>query len=161
MKSNFGQSIAHAGFGIFMLAVVSNAVYSQEKIYDAKVGSKLQLDEYVFDFKNIEQEEKDNFNSIRAYLLLSKNGKDLGEFSPEIRFYSDPPTITSETSIIHQFFSDVYVVMNVPQNQESISLRLHIKPFMNILWLGVVMIILGGIITAILNRKNYRENEIN
>ena len=43
VKSNFGQSIAHAGFGIFMLAVVSNAVYSQEKIYDAKVGSKLQL----------------------------------------------------------------------------------------------------------------------
>ena len=51
--------------------------------------------------------------------------------------------------------------MNVPQNQESISLRLHIKPFMNILWLGVVMIILGGIITAILNKKNYRENETN
>ena len=69
--------------------------------------------------------------------------------------------IRDRTSIIHQFFSDVYVVMNVPQNQESISLRLHIKPFMNILWLGVVMIILGGIITAILNRKNYRENEIN
>ena len=161
VKSNFGQSIAHAGFGIFMLAVVSNAVYSQEKIYDAKVGSKLQLDEYIFDFKNIEQEEKDNFNSIRAYLSLSKNGKDLGEFSPEIRFYSDPPTITSETSIIHQFFSDVYVVMNVPQNQESISLRLHIKPFMNILWLGVIMIILGGIITAILNRKKYEENAIN
>jgi len=161
VKSNFGQSIAHAGFGIFMLAVVSNAVYSQEKIYDAKVGSKLQLDEYIFDFKNIEQEEKDNFNSIRAYLSLSKNGRDLGEFSPEIRFYSDPPTITSETSIIHQFFSDVYVVMNVPQNQESISLRLHIKPFMNILWLGVIMIILGGIITAILNRKKYEENAIN
>ena len=161
VKSNFGQSIAHAGFGIFMIAVVSNAVYSQEKIYDAKVGSKLQLDEYIFDFKNIEQEEKDNFNSIRAYLSLSKNGRDLGEFSPEIRFYSDPPTITSETSIIHQFFSDVYVVMNVPQNQESISLRLHIKPFMNILWLGVIMIILGGIITAILNRKKYEENAIN
>ena len=93
--------------------------------------------------------------------IRDRNGKDLGDFTPEIRFYSDPPTITSETSIIHQFFSDVYVVMNVPQNQESISLRLHIKPFMNILWLGVVMIIIGGIITAILNKKNYRENEIN
>ena len=43
-------------------------VYSQEKIYDAKVGSKLQLDEYIFDFKNIEQEEKVNFNSIKAGL---------------------------------------------------------------------------------------------
>ena len=32
---------------------------------------------------------------------------------------------------------------------------------MNILWLGVIMIILGGIITAILNRKKYEENAIN
>ena len=38
--------------------------------------------------------------------------------------------------------------MNVPQDQQSISVRMHIKPFMTILWLGTLMIIIGGIISA-------------
>ena len=157
IKSNLGQNIAHAGFGIFMIAVVSNAVYSKEKIYDAKVGDSLELSGYIFNFKKIEQVEGANFNSLKAYIDLEKEEKILDEFTPEIRFYSDPPTITSETSIIHKFFSDIYVVMNVPQNQQSVSVRLHIKPFMNILWFGVIMIILGGLITAFLKRTRIDE----
>ena len=47
--------------------------------------------------------------------------------------------------------------MNVPQNQQSVSVRLHIKPFMNILWFGVIMIILGGLITAFLKRTRIDE----
>jgi len=49
---------------------------------------------------------------------------------------------------LHKFFSDIYLVMNVPQDQQSISVRMHIKPFMTILWLGTLMIIIGGIISA-------------
>jgi len=148
VRTNLGQNLAHAGFGILMMAVVSNAVYSEERIYNAKVGDNLQLQKYIFSFDKIEQVEESNYNSLKAYFLMKKDGKLIDTFTPEIRFYSNPPTITSEASILHKFFSDIYLVMNVPQDQQSISVRMHIKPFMTILWLGTLMIIIGGIISA-------------
>jgi len=48
VRTNLGQNLAHAGFGILMMAVVSNAVYSEERIYNAKVGDNLQLQKYIF-----------------------------------------------------------------------------------------------------------------
>ena len=148
VRTNLGQNLAHAGFGILMMAVVSNAVYSEERIYNAKVGDNLQLQKYIFSFDKIEQVEESNYNSLKAYFLMKKDGKLIDTFTPEIRFYSNPPTITSEASILHKFFSDIYLVMNVPQDQQSISVRMHIKPFMTILWLGTLMIIFGGVISA-------------
>ena len=148
VRTNLGQNLAHAGFGILMMAVVSNAVYSEERIYNAKVGDNLQLQKYIFSFDKIEQVEESNYNSLKAHFLMKKDGKLIDTFTPEIRFYSNPPTITSEASILHKFFSDIYLVMNVPQDQQSISVRMHIKPFMTILWLGTLMIIIGGIISA-------------
>ena len=53
VRTNLGQNLAHAGFGILMMAVVSNAVYSEERIYNAKVGDNLQLQKYIFSFDKI------------------------------------------------------------------------------------------------------------
>jgi cytochrome c-type biogenesis protein CcmF len=85
---------------------------------------------------------------------LQEDNKVVEQFMPEIRFYNDPPTATSETSILYGLFSDIYIVMNVPQYQDSISVRIHVKPFMNFIWLGVFMIIVGGMFSIIYRIKN-------
>mgnify|MGYP001417556030 CR=1 FL=1 len=41
-----------------------------------------------------------------------------------------------------------------PQYQDSISVRIHVKPFMNFIWLGVFMIISGGLFSIIYRNKN-------
>ena len=83
---------------------------------------------------------------------MDKNKK-VEKFSPEIRFYNDPPTITSETSIVHRLFEDIYIVMNVTQATNSISVRIHVKPFMTFLWIGVILIILGGVLSVFIKNK--------
>jgi len=158
VRTNLGQNLAHAGFGILMMAVVSNAVYSQERIYNAKVGDDLQIQDYIFNFEKIEQIEEINYNSLKAHFLLKKDGNTVKTFTPEIRFYSNPPTITSEASILHKLFSDIYLVMNVPQDQKSISVRLHIKPFMTILWIGAAMIVIGGVVSASIRFGRFNES---
>ena len=37
VRTNLGQNLAHAGFGILMMAVVSNAVYSEERFITLKL----------------------------------------------------------------------------------------------------------------------------
>ena len=45
--------------------------------------------------------------------------------------------------------------MNVPQNQDHIDVRIHIKPFMNFIWFSIVIMMFGGMISAITMRKIY------
>ena len=149
-----GKTLSHAGFGLFILSVIANATYSEEKIYDAKVKDILELNNYKFVFEKVNHVEGENYNSIQAVFSLLEDNKAVKQFMPEIRFYNDPPTATSETSIVHGLFSDIYLVMNVPQYQDSISVRIHVKPFMNFIWLGVFMIIVGGMFSIIYRIKN-------
>ena len=150
---SLGRTLSHSGFGLLLLAIVSNAVYSEEKIFDAKVGDTLKLSDNTFKFEKINQFEKQNYNSIQAIFYLMDNNKQVEKFSPEIRFYNDPPTITSETSIVHRLFEDIYIVMNVTQATNSISVRIHVKPFMTFLWIGVILIILGGVLSIFIKNK--------
>ncbi len=145
VKSILGRTLSHAGFGLFIVSVIANATYSEEKIYDAKVKDILELNEHQFVFEKVNRVEGENYSSIQAVFNLLRDDKPINQFTPEIRFYNDPPTATSETSIVQGVFKDIYIVMNVPQYQDSISVRIHIKPFMNFIWLGVLMIIIGGI----------------
>ena len=139
---------------MFILSVIANATYSEEKIYDAKVKDILELNNHRFVFEKVNHVEGENYNSIQAVFSLLEDNKAVKQFMPEIRFYNDPPTATSETSIVHGLFSDIYLVMNVPQYQDSISVRIHVKPFMNFIWLGVFMIIVGGMFSIIYRIKN-------
>jgi len=154
VQSILGKTLSHAGFGLFILSVIANATYSEEKIYDAKVKDILELNNHRFVFEKVNHVEGENYNSIQAVFSLLEDNKAVKQFMPEIRFYNDPPTATSETSIVHGLFSDIYLVMNVPQYQDSISVRIHVKPFMNFIWLGVFMIIVGGMFSIIYRIKN-------
>ena len=154
IKPLVGKTFSHSGFGLLIFSIIANAAYSDEKIYDAKVGDTLYLNNHTFIFHSVKQIEGENYNSIQALFHLTDEGEVIEEFHPEIRFYNDPPTITSETSIAHRLFKDIYIVMNVPQEQDSISVRVHIKPFMNFIWLSVFMMVIGGMFSIFFRVKS-------
>ena len=145
IKPSLGKSLAHIGFGLLILSVVANATFAQEKIFQAKVNDILILDNHKFKFKSVEQTKGKNYNSIKAIFYLMDNKTILETFKPEIRVYSNPPTVTSETSIVRKFLADIYVVMNIPENSDFVNVRIHIKPLMSFIWLSIILMTLGGV----------------
>jgi cytochrome c-type biogenesis protein CcmF len=153
IKSSLGQSLAHIGFGLLILSVVGNATFAQEKIFQAKVNDTLILDDHMFKFNSVEQTEGKNFNAITATFYLMDNKTILDTFEPEIRVYSNPPTVTSETSIIRKFLADIYIVMNIPENSDFVNVRIHIKPLISFIWLSVILMVIGGISAIVFRVK--------
>ena len=145
IKPSLGKSLAHIGFGLLILSVVANATFAQEKIFQAKVNDILILDNHKFKFKSVEQTKGKNYNSIKAIFYLMDNKTILETFKPEIRVYSNPPTVTSETSIVRKFLADIYVVMNIPENSDFVNVRIHIKPLMSFIWFSIILMTLGGV----------------
>ena len=67
---------------------------------------------------------------------------------PELRIYNQPNITTSEAYIKTNFFSDNFMTMNYVQNQEYLNIRYQIKPLMIWIWISVMMITAGGLISV-------------
>ena len=71
----------------------------------------------------------------------------------EPRFYNQPKTITYEASINSNFFSDTYLTMSNISDTNIFNIKFQKKPFMNFIWLSVLLISLGGILNFFKRKK--------
>ena len=63
---------------------------------------------------------------------------------PQSRFFPSPPTTTNEAAIETSWNGQLYAVLGERDEQGRWQLRLWWKPFVTLIWLGGVLIGLGG-----------------
>ena len=76
-------------------------------------------------------------------------------FFPELRIYNQPNIVTSEADIKTTLISDKFIVINLVQNQDYFNVRYQVKPFMLWIWMSVLIISFGGLMSFI--RKKYEK----
>ena len=145
--NNISQIVAHFGFSLLMLSILFNSILSSEIITNMKVGEKYSYNKGEIFFKKIEERKKSNFNSIIAHFEIKKeNGKSI-ELKPEIRIYNQPNIITSEADIKTTLLEDKFLVMNLVKGNEYFNIRYQVKPFMIWIWISVLLLSLGGLMS--------------
>jgi len=72
--------------------------------------------------------------------------------SPELRIYNQPNIVTSEADIKTTLLADKFLVINLVQNQDYFNVRYQVKPFMLWIWLSVLLIGSGGLISLFKNK---------
>ena len=153
--NNISQNIAHFGFSLLILSILFNSLFSSEIITNLKVGETFEDTNTKIFFKSIKQKEEKNFKSIIANFNI-KNSKGITEnLSPELRIYNQPNIVTSEADIKTSMISDKFIVINIVQNQDYFNVRYQVKPFMLWIWLSVLLISFGGMLS--LFKKKYEQ----
>ena len=66
---------------------------------------------------------------------------------PELRIYNQPNIVTSEADIKTTLMKDKFIVINLVQNQEYFNVRYQDKPLMLWIWLSVLLLSMGGILS--------------
>ena len=88
-----------------------------------------------------------NYNSVVAnFKIISSDGK-INKMSPELRIYNQPNIVTSEADIKTSLMKDKFIVINLVQNQEYFNVRYQDKPFMLWIWVSVLLLSMGGILS--------------
>jgi len=151
--NNISQNIAHFGFSLLILSILFNSLFSSEIITNLKVGETFEDSNTKIFFKSIEQKEKKNFKSIIGNFNIENSKGIIENLSPELRIYNQPNIVTSEADIKTTMMSDKFIVINVVQNQDYFNVRYQVKPFMLWIWLSVLLISFGGLLS--LFKKNY------
>ena len=116
-----------------------------------RVGDEIKFLDKIIQFQNIEIIKKQNYQTLigKFNIIDKKNSLSL---KPEIRIYDQPQTITSEADISSTIFSDNFLVFNIIKNDGFYNVRYQIKPFMIWIWISVLLISFGGILS--LKKKN-------
>ncbi|MDA9104520.1 heme lyase CcmF/NrfE family subunit [Candidatus Pelagibacter ubique] len=145
--NNISQTVSHFGFSLLILSILFNSILSSEIITNIKIGERYDYNKGEIFFKKVEERKESNFNSIIAsFEIKDKNGKTI-ELKPEIRIYNQPIIITSEADIRTTLLEDKFLVMNLVKGNEYFNIRYQIKPFMVWIWVSVLLLSLGGLMS--------------
>jgi len=138
-----------------ILSILFNGILSSEIITNIKVGDKFLHKEGEIFFEKIEEKKESNFNSIIGHFKITNVKGKVVKLNPEIRVYNQPIVITSEADIKTTLFEDKFLVMNIVKGNEYFNIRYQVKPFMIWIWISVIILSLGGLMS--LFKKKYEK----
>jgi len=153
--NNLSQNIAHFGFSLLILSIIFNNLFSTEIITNLKVGETFKSETTKIVFEGINQKKEKNYQSIIGNFSIQNSKGKIENMSPELRIYNQPNIVTSEADIKTTLISDTFIVINLVQNQDYFNVRYQVKPFMIWIWISVVLISFGGLISFI--KKKYEK----
>jgi cytochrome c-type biogenesis protein CcmF len=152
---NLAQNIAHFGFSLLILSILFNSLFSNEIITNLRVGEIFQNTKTKIVFKSISQKKEKNYRSIIGNFIVQDSKGKIENLSPELRIYNQPNIATSEADIKTTLLSDKFIVINMVQNQDFFNVRYQVKPFMLWIWLSVILISFGGLVSFV--KKDYEK----
>jgi cytochrome c-type biogenesis protein CcmF len=149
---NLSQNIAHFGFSLLILSILFNNIFSTEIITNLKIGESFENKKVEINFESIEQKDEKNFKAIIGKFNIKNSEGNIKILKPAIRIYNQPNIVTSEADIRTSLLKDNFITMNVVQNQDYFNIRYQIKPFMIWIWLSVLLISFGGLLSLLKRR---------
>ncbi len=151
-----GMLLAHIGVALTVAGVTYTSAYSDERDVALKVGESYELGSYTFVLQAVNQVEGPNYTAQEAVMTLQQKGKDVTELRPQKRLYRVQKSPMTESDIHARLHRDIYVAIGEDLGGGSYSFRLQVKPMVRFIWLGALIMALGGLL-ALLDRRYYRE----
>jgi cytochrome c-type biogenesis protein CcmF len=148
-----GMLLAHAGIGVFVIGVTMVKSYETERDLRLAPGEAATLGGYSFRFEGVTEVEGPNYSAARAAVYVSRDGAPVARLAPEKRIYHVQRNPMTEAAIHSGIARDLYVSLGEAVGDggpdSAWTLRIHVKPFVNWIWWGCVLMALGGLLAAV------------
>ena len=153
-RIDFARIISHSSFGLLVMFIGLNDIFSVEKDYNIKLGETKNFDNYSIELQNLEIEKFSNYKAVIGSLEIKNNKTNKKNIlKPEIRIYENPQTLTYEAAIKTSVLKDYYLTMSNIDRSDYYNIKFQKKPLMIWIWISVIMIALGGFLRLFQNEK--------
>ena len=143
-RSAWGTAVAHFGIAVTLLGIVCVSTWASERIVALKPTETVSLSGYELTFDGIGQRSSANFRELVAKFTVRKGGVPIGVMEPSKRNFASRATTTTEAALMTRGVSQLYLSLGDTNSDGSISIRLYHKPMVLLIWLGAVVMALGG-----------------
>jgi cytochrome c-type biogenesis protein CcmF len=151
-----GMMIAHFGVGLITLGITGVQSFKVEKDFALAVGEAASVGGYDFRFAALRDARGPNFTGVEAEFNVSRAGETITVLRPQKRLYNSGGNPMTEAGIEVGPARDLFAALGDNLGQGRWSVRLQYKPLIRYIWLGAILIALGGAIAALDRRYRVR-----
>jgi cytochrome c-type biogenesis protein CcmF len=142
-RSTWGTAVAHFGIAMTLFGVVCQT-WAAERIVALKPTQTVALAGYEFSFDGMVQHTGANFRELAAKFTVRAGGVTIGVMEPSKRSFASREMTTTEAALLTRGVSQLYLSLGDSNADGSIAVRLYYKPVVLLIWLGAVVMMLGG-----------------
>ena len=140
------MGVAHVGVAVCAFGVILSTFLQVQQEIRISPGENTVLQGYQFDFLGMQETAGKNYQALTANFIVHYAGQNIAVLTPEKRRYVSSSNVMSLEEIKTNVFRDLYVVLGEPLSDDSWSMRIYVKPFVRFIWLGGILMMLGGLI---------------
>ena len=152
-----GMTLAHIGIAVFLVGALLTEGLSRQRELALAPGQTVELGHHAFRFDGVVRREGPNYVADRGTVQVLRDGHAIALMHPEKRSYASGGQVMTESAIDAGLTRDLYVALGEPLGGGAWAVRVHVKPFVRWIWLGAVLMALGGFVTA--TDRRFRRKE--
>ena len=153
-RSTLGMSIAHLGMGLFVLGVTIVSAFGVESDRALKPGDSIEVAGFDFHMVGLANVQGPNFSAIEAEIEIRKDGTLIDTVRPQKRQYLVQKSPMTEAGIRAGLDKDLFVALGDQLGNNTWSVRVQYKPLIRLIWLGALIMALGGLVAV--SDRRYR-----
>jgi cytochrome c-type biogenesis protein CcmF len=145
----WGMALAHFGIAVALFGMSVDTAFTVEKLTAADVGETVVVGPWRIKLEAVEPVAGPNWTALAGRLSASYQGGAGHLLEPQSRTFWAPPQTTSESALLTRWNGQLYTVIGNATQDGRWQLRLWWKPFVPFIWLGGLLIALGGVLSLI------------
>ncbi|MFK3867227.1 heme lyase CcmF/NrfE family subunit [Psychrobacter faecalis] len=157
--SYWGQQTAHIGVIVAVIGVAFTSTLSVERDVALGENETMHVQGYDFEVKDFHEVRGSNFDGMQAQVEVTKEGRAVTTLYPEKRTYIISGMPMTEAAIDASLMRDIYVALGEPIAEDSNkwAVRIYVKPLVRWIWLGAIIMALGGLLSMLDSRYRFKK----
>jgi cytochrome c-type biogenesis protein CcmF len=143
-RSVWGTCVAHFGMAVTLLGIVSVSTWASERIVALRPSQIVSLAGYELSFDGLVQRSGPNYRELVGKFTARQGGVPIATMEPTKRSFESRATTTTEAALLTRGFSQLYLSLGDVNDDGSVAVRFYYKPLVLLIWLGAIVMMLGG-----------------
>jgi cytochrome c-type biogenesis protein CcmF len=145
--STLASALAHAGLAVTLIGVAGVTLWKSETLDVLRFGESAYVGGYQLRLDEVESVQGPNYQAARADVTVLANGKAIAVMHPERRLFPAERQETAQTAIRTTILADLYLALGDQRAPDQWTLRAYVNPLAPLIWLGAVVMALGGFVS--------------
>jgi cytochrome c-type biogenesis protein CcmF len=129
---------------MLLFGVIAESQWNAERIVSMKPGDRVSVRGYDLTLDGMLPRPGPNYRELVARFTVRRDGEIVEVLEPSKRTFPQRQMSTTEAALLTRGASQLYLSLGDVGSDGAIAVRLYHKPMVLLIWLGAVVMVLGG-----------------
>lgn len=141
-RSFWASHASHIAYAVIVLGVAVSGPFQKSFETPLAPGESFSFGGYDFTYIELRNRQDAEVKIKEAAIQVSRNGKPVGELTPQQRTYRNYAHPNSEVSTLFSLGEELYATIHDIEGERVLPLKVNINPMVNWVWFGSLAICL-------------------